>query len=74
MEKGFLKEGFSVHCQELYDAFEIINHVFAHRFCTGSRKTLGMSQKQKKRKLFFLALPLGFLSVRRNVYLGILLA
>jgi len=47
MEKGFLKEGFSVHCQEIYDEFEIINHVFAHHFCTGSGKIFGIKPKKR---------------------------
>lgn len=45
-DKGFLKEYFSVHCQEIYDEFEIVTHVFAHNFCTGSWKIFGMSQKK----------------------------
>lgn len=73
MEKGFLKEGFSVHCQEIYDEFEIINHVFAHHFCTGSGKIFGIKPK-KKISFFFLVLPLGFLSISRNAYLGVLIA
>lgn len=46
-DKGLLKKSFSVHCQEMYDDFEIVNHVFAHNFCTDSWEIFGVSQKCK---------------------------
>jgi len=73
MVKGFFKDHFSVHCQEIYDKFEIVDHVFAHSFCTGSWKMFGMSQKNVRDELFFP--PLRFLSIsRKNVSIGTLLA